>query len=84
MNIDFIRAQIEREITPYACVHPDDDDRRLGLADELKGFHRPVSDAGRVAYNACTGAHDDLVLAVAIAPWWARSGPTTIVEPFPF
>jgi hypothetical protein len=42
-----------------------------------------LSDAGRAAYNARTGTHDDLVLAVAIAPWWATSRPTAIVEPFP-
>jgi hypothetical protein len=43
-----------------------------------------VSDAGRATYNARTGARDDLVLAVAIALWWATtSGPMTVIEPFP-
>jgi hypothetical protein len=37
------------------------------LRDELKDFARKVSDAGRVTYSARAGAHDDLVLAVAIA-----------------
>ena len=42
-----------------------------------------LSDAGRAAYNARTGARNDLVLAVAIALWWARtSGPMTVIEPF--
>ena len=53
------------------------------LQQELKDFQRKVSDAGSATYNARTGAHDDLVLAVAIALWWATSRPTTIVEPFP-
>jgi hypothetical protein len=53
------------------------------LQEELKDFQRKVSDAGRATYNARTGAHDDLVLAVAIALWWATSGPTLSVEPFP-
>jgi hypothetical protein len=53
------------------------------LQEELKDFQRKVSDAGRATYNARVGAHDDLVLAVAIALWWATSGGTTIVEPFP-
>jgi hypothetical protein len=43
------------------------------LADELKDFQRKVSDAGRATYAARTGAHDDLVLAVAIAVWFATS-----------
>ena len=54
------------------------------LQEELKDFRRKVSDAGRAAYNARTGARNDLVLAVAIALWWARtSGPMTVIEPFP-
>jgi hypothetical protein len=44
------------------------------MQEELEGFQRKVSDAGRTTYNARTGAHDDLVLAVAIAPWRATSG----------
>src|SRR5467141_3733295 len=54
------------------------------LQEELKDFRRKVSDAGRATYNARTGARDDLVLAVAIALWWATtSGPMTVIEPFP-
>jgi hypothetical protein len=46
------------------------------MRDELKDFRRKLSDAGRATYAARTGAHDDLVLAVAIACWWAtRPGP---------
>lgn len=37
------------------------------LKDELKDFQRHVSAAGRATWGARTGAHDDLVLAVAIA-----------------
>lgn len=54
------------------------------LADELKDFRRKVSDAGRATYAARTGAHDDLVLAVAIALWFATNGSSVSVEPFPF
>ena len=42
------------------------------LAEELKDFRRKVSDAGRATYNARTGKHDDLILSIAIALWWAR------------
>lgn len=43
------------------------------LAEELKDFQRKVRDAGRATYAARTGAHDDLVLAVALALWWATA-----------
>jgi hypothetical protein len=41
------------------------------LHEELKDFRRHVTTAGRATYQARTGKHDDLVLAVAIALWWA-------------
>jgi hypothetical protein len=41
------------------------------LRDELQDFRRHVTAAGRATYSARTGKHDDLVLAVAIALWWA-------------
>ena len=40
------------------------------IAEELKEFRRHVTTAGRATYQARTGKHDDLVLAVAIALWW--------------
>jgi len=39
------------------------------MREELKDFRRKVSAAGRYAYEARVGKHDDLVLAVAIALW---------------
>jgi hypothetical protein len=45
------------------------------IKQELKDFRRKLSDAGRATYAARTGAHDDLVLAVAIAAWWASRPP---------
>jgi hypothetical protein len=48
------------------------------MREELKDFRRKLSDAGRATYAARTGAHDDLVLAVAIACWWiSRPPPAT-------
>jgi hypothetical protein len=41
------------------------------MREELRDFRRHLSDAGRATYMARAGAHDDLVLAVAIACWWA-------------
>lgn len=54
------------------------------LQEELKDFQRKVNEAGRASYNARTGAHDDLVLAVAITLWWATSGPTSSVTELRF
>jgi hypothetical protein len=42
------------------------------LAEELKDFRRHLTAAGRATYQARTGKHDDLVLAVAIALWWGE------------
>jgi hypothetical protein len=44
-------------------------------AGELKDFQRKVSDAGRSTWATRTGGHDDLVLAVAIALWFAIEDP---------
>ena len=41
------------------------------LAEEMRDFRRIVTDAGRATYGARVGKHDDLVLAVALATWWA-------------
>jgi len=42
------------------------------LKDELKDFRRKITDAGRSTYAARVGSHDDLILAIAIAAWWAN------------
>jgi hypothetical protein len=54
------------------------------LRDELKDFARKVSDAGRVTYSARSGAHDDLVLACAIALFAALNRTSSGIEPLPF
>jgi hypothetical protein len=41
------------------------------IAKELKDFRRHLTAAGRATYQARVGKHDDLVLAVAFALWWA-------------
>jgi hypothetical protein len=54
------------------------------LVDELKDFHRKVSEAGRASFNARSGAHDDLVLACAIAVWFATNAPKSSQQPLPW
>jgi hypothetical protein len=49
---------------------------RGAFADEMQDFQRKVTAAGRATWAAREGAHDDLVLAVAIAVWFAISGRT--------
>ena len=44
------------------------------LAEELQDFRRHVSEAGRNSYGARMGAHDDLVLSLALAAWWLGRG----------
>jgi hypothetical protein len=43
------------------------------LAEELQEFRRLVTQAGNATYAARIGKHDDLVLAVAMATWWAAN-----------
>jgi hypothetical protein len=45
------------------------------MREELLDFRRHLGAAGRATYAARTGKHDDLVLAVAIAAWWAGRSP---------
>lgn len=53
------------------------------LRDELKDFNRKVSESGRITYNARSGKHDDLILAICIALFLATNGNESSVEPFP-
>ena len=46
------------------------------LKDELRDFGRKVSESGRVTYNARSGAHDDLILAICIALFIATNRST--------
>jgi hypothetical protein len=59
------------------------------LRDELLNFRIKLTPSGHDAYGAGTdwreGQHDDLVLAVALAAWWAeRGGPAVTAAWQPF
>jgi len=41
------------------------------LAEEMRDFRRIVTNAGHATYGARVGKHDDLVLSLALATWWA-------------
>src|SRR6266568_2362220 len=47
------------------------------LVNELQDFRVQYSDAGHLTFNARSGKHDDLVLALAISVWVAHSGVMT-------
>jgi len=49
------------------------------METELKDFRRYVSAAGRNSWEARSGQHDDLVLAVGIAAWFAARPLPTVV-----
>jgi hypothetical protein len=57
------RLQIQKDL-PEAAI----------LRAELEDFRAQVTDAGRWTFGARSGAHDDLVLALALACWRASSG----------
>jgi hypothetical protein len=64
--ISTVDAMLHRGVLRFAAALAEAPTMR----DELLDFRRKLSDAGRATYSARTGAHDDLVLAVAIACWW--------------
>ena len=48
--------------------------------EELQNFERYTSQAGRISFSARSGAHDDIVLAVAISVWFSCHRPHTSRE----
>ena len=49
-----------------------DTDETKTLVNELREYKVKISDRGHDSYNAREGKHDDLVLAAALATWYAR------------
>lgn len=74
--ISNVEARLHAGELRFAVEAPD----AAALKDELKDFKRKISEAGRTTYAARVGAHDDLVLSVAIALWMATQGPTSSRE----
>ena len=50
------------------------------LAAELQDFRATISESGNASFGARSGRHDDLVLALAVAAWWAARGPENEVS----
>ena len=64
------RLQIQKDL-PEAPV----------LKMELEDFRASVTDSGRWTFGARSGAHDDLVLALALALWRASRRAPMYVHP---
>lgn len=45
------------------------------LAEELKAFEYSVTDSGNVKFGARSGAHDDVIMGVALALWLGENTP---------
>ena len=52
-------------------ISPELPDART-LVDELQSFEMRISPSGHDSYDARSGAHDDLVLSVALAAWYGE------------
>ena len=65
--IDALRLAFEQG---SISIPPDDD-----LLDELESYEYEILPSGAIRYSAPEGRHDDMVIAVALANWGARSVP---------
>lgn len=52
------------------------------LVEEMQDFRANISEVGYTSFGAREGAHDDLVLSVAIGNWWAcrQHGEATVFD----
>lgn len=82
-------AKVQLVSTLQACLHSGELKIAAGLKDaktlaaELRDFRATFTSAGNAVFAAREGAHDDLVLATAIALWWGRQGRTVETGPMP-
>jgi hypothetical protein len=74
--ISTVDAMLHRGVLRFAAALTE----AGAMRDELLDFRRHLGAAGRATYQARTGKHDDLVLAVAIAAWWTsrRGTPASV------
>jgi hypothetical protein len=64
-------SNLDAQLNTGAMVFADDLAEREALRDELSNFQRHVTAAGRSIFEARGGKHDDIVLAIGLATWWA-------------
>jgi hypothetical protein len=65
--VSHLQASLNEGTLRIAKTLPD----ARALAEEMTDFRANISDSGYTSFGARKGAHDDLVLAVAIGNWWS-------------
>jgi hypothetical protein len=64
-------SHLDARLNTGELVFADDIPEREALKDELTNFQRHVTATNRFTFEARSGKHDDIVLAVGFALWWA-------------
>jgi phage FluMu gp28-like protein len=65
--IDKLRVNVENNRISFPVIPV--------LKRELEAYEYEISDNGRVSYSAPSGQHDDCVISLALANWYADSAP---------
>jgi len=72
-KIDLVTAlEVVMQTRRLECVP--DCPLQQDLGAELSTFDFSISDRGHASYEAASGNHDDLVMALCLAVWWGERG----------
>ncbi len=66
--VSHMQAALHGETLRIAKGLPD----ARALVEEMADFRATIGESGYTAFSARSGAHDDLVMAVAVGCWWAH------------
>ena len=64
-------SHLDARFSTGELIFADDLPERDALKDELVNFQRHVTAAGRATFEARANKHDDIVLSLGFALWWA-------------
>jgi hypothetical protein len=64
-------SHLDARLGSGELVFADDLDLKEVASDELTNFQRHITAAGRSTFEARSGKHDDIVLSIGFALWWA-------------
>ena len=64
-------SHLDARLHTGELVFADDLSEREAIKGELANFQRHVTAAGRATFEARSSKHDDIVLSVGLALWWA-------------
>jgi hypothetical protein len=74
-------SRLQAEFHSKSLRLPKDLPEAGALVTELQNFRATISDAGHATFGARVGAHDDLVLSLALALWYFTHGGAWTTEP---